>query len=343
MSDTSASITRVLYILAFDCPLPPILASVPAMCRFAAVTLAMPFILCVLLDLVAYCAYHSILLSKSGLELNYRHSYCLLVSKLASCRSVIARTLHLSPRDIRLPRSPTEKSRSKARRPNGKTEAVLAPSPEMQGHDVVSGLSDTARDRADTTPAENSAVNYSPASVATSISSSSTSIASSETSDDSNTTHTPNTGLRSRDSSSNLANSLGLSGYDDARAMQGYKSKAFSHVMRQKAFAYEDDDSEAVSEGAVSREKTPRSHGHAHPDAPSLRSVDDQGLLVPSSLGSSTSTSPALEMDDPIGHDVLSVDRASRNNEQEEIKDDVPDIDGMASVGTLMLGAPVQT
>lgn len=46
-------------------------------------------------DLVAYCAYHSMSLLTFGLELNYRHSYCLLVSKLASCRSVIARTLHL--------------------------------------------------------------------------------------------------------------------------------------------------------------------------------------------------------------------------------------------------------
>lgn len=71
MIDSSTSVSQVLYMLAFDCPLPPILASVrivlvsnpatypltalfsivqvPAMCRFAAVTLAVPFIFCMLL------------------------------------------------------------------------------------------------------------------------------------------------------------------------------------------------------------------------------------------------------------------------------------------------------
>lgn len=198
---------------------------------------------------------------------------------------------------------------------------------------MVSSSIDTARERTDDVPSESSAVNHSPASVATSISSSSASIASSETSDDSNTTHTPNTALRSRESSANLTNSLGLSGYDGDPS-QGYTSEALSRVMRRQAFAYQADEDRA--EGTVSRDQTPRSHA----PAPSLRSVDDQGFLVPSSLVSSTGTSPAREMDDPVGE---SVRPAPREVTEGEIKDDVPDIDGMASVGTLMLGAPVQT
>lgn len=245
-----------------------------------------------------------------------------------------------SPRDIRLPRAPAEKFRSKSgRRQNSKTEAILASPPDQQAQDAVS--TDTARERTDDVPSDSTAVNDSPASVATSISSSSASIASSETSDDSNTTHTPNTGLGSRDSSSNLTNSLGLglSGYDDTDRSHGYTPEALSRVMRRKAFAYEAAD-EDPAEGTVSREQTPRSYA----PAPSLRSVDDQAFLVPSSLGSSTSTSPAREMGDPAGEAVLRPRPAPpRDVTEGEIKDDVPDIDGMASIGTLMLGAPVQT
>jgi hypothetical protein len=252
-----------------------------------------------------------------------------------------------SPRDIRLPRSPpAEKSRSKARLRNSKNEAVLAsiPGDHTQPLDAALSESDATRiAQSDDVPADSPPINYSPASVATSIaSSSSASIASSESTDDSDTTHTPNAGLRSRDSSSNLTNSLGLSGYDEKTAAQGYSSEAFSRVIRRKAFANQDDED---VDGSVSRENTPRGHALA----PSLRSVDDQGFLVPSSLGSSTTTSPAPEVEDPAGQDVASIsDRdgtipASREVTEKELKDDAPEIEGMASIGTLMLGAPIQT
>lgn len=250
-----------------------------------------------------------------------------------------------SPRDIRLPRSPpVEKPRSKSRRQNSKNEGVLVSIPVdgSQAPDALFSQSHTTRvDQSDDVRADSSAVNYSPVSVATSISSSSASIASSETSDGSDTTHTPNAGLRSRDSSSNLQNSLGLSGYDE-QITQGYSSEALSRVIRRKAFAYPEDE---TAEGAVSREETPRGHDIA----PSLRSIDDQGFLVLSSLGSSTSPSPASEREDAANQDTATIDDrdgaipAPRKVTEKELKDDVPEIDGMASVGTLMLGAPIET
>lgn len=229
---------------------------------------------------------------------------------------------------------------------NGKSEGAEAtiPGDHSQPLDATPYQSDDIRiDQSDDVPADPTHANYSPASVATSIaSSSSASIASSESTDDSDTTHTPNAGLRSRDSTSNLTNSLGLSGYDEQTATQGYSPEAFSRVIRRKAFAHQDD---GDVDGSVSRENTPRGHALA----PSLRSVDEQGFLVPSSLGSSTTTSPAPEVEDPAGQDVASIDDkdgpipAPREVTEKELKDDAPDIEGMASVGTLMLGAPIQT
>lgn len=181
--------------------------------------------------------------------------------------------------------------------------------------------------------------NYSPVSAVTSISSSSASIASSS-SDDSDMTHTQNIETGEQDTEFGQTNSLGLTGYDDADGE--INSEDFRQVTRRKPFAYDEDQDKG---NPLSRDKTPRAH-----ETPSICSVDTQGLLVPSSLASSETVSPASELDDPTNYaavdgpvDTNSTAPASRQVTENELKDDVAEIEGMSSVGTLMLGAPVQT
>lgn len=172
--------------------------------------------------------------------------------------------------------------------------------------------------------------NYSP------VSSSSVSIASSS-SGDSDMTHTQNVETGEHDTDFERTNSLGLTGYDGPVSTGESSTDAFSQVNRRKPFAYDDEQDRG---NPLSRDKTPRAHETA-----SICSIDTQGILVPSH-SSSLSTTPDTEQDDPAGQGSDKTDTklaAPRKVTEKEIRDDVAEIGGMSSIGTLMLGAPIQT
>lgn len=150
-------------------------------------------------------------------------------------------------------------------------------------------------------------------------------------------THTQNAENEEHDIDLERTNSLGLTGHDGAVTVGESSIDAFSNVARRKPFAYSEEEDKG---NPLSREKTPRAHV-----TPSLRSLDTQGILVPSSHASSVSVTPSIEHDDPSRDGPVKTDTklaAPRKVTEKELRDDV-EIAGMSSVGTLMLGAPIQT
>lgn len=151
-------------------------------------------------------------------------------------------------------------------------------------------------------------------------------------------THTQNVETGEHDTDFERTNSLGLTGYDGPVPTEEHSTGASEQVARRKPFAFDD---EQDNGNPLSREKTPRAH-----ETPSIRSIDTEGILVPSSHASSVSVTPDTEQDDPAGDGSIKTDTrlaAPRKVTEKEIRDDVAEIAGMSSIGTLMLGAPIQT
>ncbi|KAJ9112349.1 hypothetical protein QFC19_000769 [Naganishia cerealis] len=216
----------------------------------------------------------------------------------------------------------------------GKPISSEIPATAMTQPEVVQASVHTTRDSLDQEPLDSlpeavAPLQYSPLSTATSVSSSSASVvSSSDSSDEGDIAHRAyNADLYSR------TNSLGL--MDEFADEQAFQSQ-LSNLQRRQPFSYEDD-----SQG-VSREKTPRTFD----TTPSINSVDEQGLLVPSSLGSSTSTSDT-EFDDP-GNDPMQFGVTHAGGtilapRQTEDKHTTTEMESAASAETVLLGSPVQT
>jgi hypothetical protein len=214
---------------------------------------------------------------------------------------------------------------------NTKTEAVLISSTgdDSQMRDMMSSRDTAYDDHQDGIPIS-TPQNYSP------VSSSSVSIASSS-SGDSDMTHTQHAENEEHDTDLERTNSLGLTGHAAPVSTAESGTDAFPNIARRRPFAFDDEEDRG---NPLSREKTPRAH-----ETPSIRSLDTQGILVPSSHASSVSVTPNIEHDDPTGASVVKTDTklaAPRKVTEKELRDDV-EIAGMSSIGTLLLGAPIQT
>ncbi|KAJ9105482.1 hypothetical protein QFC21_001853 [Naganishia friedmannii] len=290
MTESSESISHMLYVLAFDCPLPPLLSSIPAMCRFVAATLAIPFVFCML----------------------------------------------LSPRDIRLSRSPL------GSKPRGNPIIVETLDPDgipvtaIVYPDDANALIEPTGTAFDQEPLDGPSqpatpLNYSPLSTRTSISSSSASAASSESSDEGYMTHHPH-----HVRSNSAVNSLGLMNEFDNE--QPFANR-LSQTHKRNPFAFEENDSHGVS-----REKTPR----AFDITPSVNSIDEEGLLVPSTVDSAATSDTESDesVNEPMQFNIADASGtipAPRQAAERRHTNDTTEIEGVPSAGMVLLGPPVQT
>lgn len=174
-------------------------------------------------------------------------------------------------------------------------------------------------------------LDYSPVSTRTSISSSSASAASSDSSDEGDIVR------HAQHARPNVAaNSLGLmNSFDNERPFANQSTQTH----RRNPFALEEHDGHGVS-----REKTPR----AYDITPSINSVDEEGLLVPSSTASTTTSDTELDdsFNESMQYSIAEVNRtipAPRPPAERERKRDPTEIEGETSAGMVLLGPPVQT
>ncbi|KAJ9120725.1 hypothetical protein QFC22_002656 [Naganishia vaughanmartiniae] len=240
----------------------------------------------------------------------------------------------LSPRDIRLSRSPLgSKSRGKpitveTLDPDGiPVKAIVYPD-EAKASITATGAAFEEPLDGPTQPG--TPLDYSPISTRTSISSSSASAASSDSSDEGDIAHHA-ARLNSASNSLGLMNDL-----DSERPFANQLPQPY----RRKHFAYEEEDHFR----GVSRQKTPR----ALEITPSINSIDEEGLLVPSTVDSATTSDTELDesVNEPMQFSIGNASNtipASRSAAEGEHKTDPAGTEDAASAGMVLLGLPVST